>query len=197
MSDYMRQLTDSIRQQERQTDVQQLQEIRLQEEEIAEKRHSLTTHRIFLVATVILLSMAVYIIWRVHRYNRQLAEKNRQLYQRICEQEQHEQEARDTLAAQPEEALTQNQQLYRRLCELMEQSDIYTDADANHETLARLLSTNYKYIYAALHECADQTPADFLNLYRIRHAKDTAVEPVPHKKFIAHRTQGQPPFFSK
>ena len=170
LGDYMRQLTDSVRLQERQADVEQLQEIKQQEEEIIRKRQSLTTHRIFLVATVLLLLMAVYIIWRVHRYNRQLAEKNGQLYERIRQQEHHEEEVLETLAAQPAETLSQNQQLYRRLCELMKQSDVYTDADTNHETLARLLGTNYQYVYAALRECAGTTPADFLNLHRIRHA---------------------------
>jgi len=170
LSDYMRQLTDSLRQQERQTDVEQLEEIKQQEDEIARKHQSLTVHRIVLIATFLLLLMAVYIIWRIHRYNRRLAVKNRQLYERIRQQEHHEEEALETLAAQPAETLSQNQQLYRRLCELMKQSEVYTDADTNHETLARLLGTNYQYVYAALHECANTTPADFLNLHRIRHA---------------------------
>ncbi|MBO4464536.1 MAG: AraC family transcriptional regulator [Prevotella sp.] len=170
LNDQMWQMTDSIRQQEWQADVEQLQEIKSQEEEIIRKRQSLTTHRIFLVVTVVLLLMAIYIIWRVHRYSRRLAEKNRQLYERIRQQEHHEEETLETLAAQPAETLSQNQQLYRRLCELMKQSDVYTDADTNHETLARLLGTNYQYVYAALRECADTTPADFLNLHRIRHA---------------------------
>ena len=170
MGEYIRQLTDSIRQQERQADVEQLQEIKQQEEEIVRKHQALTTHRIVLIATVVLLLMAVYIIWRVHRYNRQLAEKNRQLYERIRQQEHHEEEALETLAAQPAETLSQNQQLYRRLCELMKQSEVYTNADTNHETLARLLGTNHTYVYAALRECAGQTPADFINLHRIRRA---------------------------
>lgn len=170
MGDHIRQLTDSVRLQERQTDVEQLREIKQQEEEIIRKRQSLTTHRIILVATVLLLLMAVYIIWRIHRYNRQLAEKNRSLYEQIQQREQAEAEEQRQLEAKPEEKLTQNQLLYRRLCELMKQSDVYTDADTNHETLARLLGTNYQYIYAALRECADTTPADFLNLHRIRHA---------------------------
>ena len=130
----------------------------------------LTTHRIILIATILLLLMAIYIIWRIRRYNRLLAKKNRRLYERIRQQEHHEEEALETLAAQPAETLSQNQQLYRRLCELMKQSDVYTDADTNHETLARLLGTNYQYVYAALRECADTTPADFLNLHSIRHA---------------------------
>ena len=170
LGDYMRQLTDSLRRQERQTDVEQLQEIQQQEEEIIRKRQLLTTQRIILIAVVMLLLMAIYIIWRVHRYNRQLAEKNRSLYEQIQQREQVEAEEQRQLQAQPEEELTQNQLLYRRLCELMKQSDIYTDADTNHETLARLLGTNHTYVYAALRECAGQTPADFINLYRIRHA---------------------------
>lgn len=170
MSNHIRQLTDSVRLLERQTDVEQLQEIKLQEEDIIRKQQSLTTHRIVLIATVVLLLMAVYIIWRIHRYNRQLAEKNRSLYEQIQQREQVEAEEQRKLQAQPEEILSQNQQLYRRLCELMKQSDVYTDADTNHETLARLLGTNYQYVYAALRECADTTPADFLNLHRIRHA---------------------------
>ena len=170
LSEQIRQLTDSVRLQERQADVEQLQEIKQQEEEIIRKRQSLTMHRIILIATVMLLLMAIYIIWRIRRYNRLLAKKNRRLYERIRQQEYHEEEALETLAAQPVETLSQNQQLYRRLCELMKQTDVYTDADTNHETLARLLGTNYQYVYAALRECADTTPADFLNLYRIRHA---------------------------
>ena len=170
MSDRIRQLTDSIRQQERQADVEQLQEIRQQEEEIIRKHQSLTIHRIVLMAIVLLLLMAIYIIWRVNRYNRRLAEKNRCLYEQIQQRQQAEAEEQRQLQAQPEEKLTQNQQLYRRLCELVKNPDVYTDADTNHETLARLLGTNYQYVYAALRECADTTPADYLNRLRIQYA---------------------------
>ena len=170
LGDYMRQLTDSLRQQERQADVEQLQEIQQQEEEIARKHQSITTQRIVLIAAFLLLILSGYIIWRVRRDNRQLAEKNRSLYEQIQQREQAEAEERQQLQAQPEEKLTQNQLLYRRLCKLMEQPEVYTDADTNHETLARLLGTNHTYVYAALRECAGQTPADFINLYRIRHA---------------------------
>ena len=170
LGDRIRQLTDSIRQQERQADVEQLQEIKQQEEEIIRKHQSLTIHRIVLMAIVLLLLMAVYIIWRVNRYNRRLAEKNRSLYEQIQQRQQAEAEEQRQLQAQPEEKLTQNQQLYRRLCELVKNPDVYTDADTNHETLARLLGTNYQYVYAALRECADTTPADYLNRLRIQYA---------------------------
>ena len=170
MGDRIRQLTDSIRQQERQADVKQLQEIKQQEEEIIRKHQSLTVHRILLVAIVLLLLMTIYIIWRIHGYNRQLAEKNRSLYDQIQQRQQTEAEEQRQLEAQPEEKLTQNQLLYRRLCELMKNPDVYTDPDTNHETLARLLGTNYQYVYAALRECADTTPADYLNCLRIQYA---------------------------
>ena len=170
MSDRIRQLTDSIRQQERQADVEQLQEIKQQEEEIIHKRQSLTIHRIVLAAIALLLLMAIYIILRVRRYNRQLTEKNLSLYEQIQQREQTEAEEQRQLEAQPEEKLTQNQLLYRRLCELMKNPDVFTDPDTNHETLARLLGTNYQYVYAALRECADTTPADYLNRLRIQYA---------------------------
>lgn len=170
MSDRIRQLTDSIRQQERQADVEQLQEIQQQEEEIIRKHQSLTIHRIVLVAVALLLLMAIYIIWRVNRYNRQLTEKNRSLYEQIQHRQRAEAEEQQQLQAQPEEKLTQNQQFYRRLCELVKNPDVFTDPDTNHETLARLLGTNYQYVYAALRECADTTPADYLNRLRIQYA---------------------------
>jgi len=168
MSERIRQLTDSIRQQERQADVEQLQEISRQEEEIIRKHQTLTIHRIVLSAIVLLLLMAIYIIWRVRRYNHQLAEKNRSLYEQIQQREQAEAEKCASRFAR--DGLTANQQLYRRLCELMKDPDIFTDPGTNHETLARLLGTNYQYIYAALRECADTTPADYLNRLRIQYA---------------------------
>ena len=170
MGDRIRLLTDSIRQQEQQTDVEQLQEINRQEEEIIRKRQSLTIHRILLVAIALLLLMVIYIIRRIHRYNRRLAEKNYSLYEQMQQRQQAEVEEQRQLEVLPEEKLTQNQQLYRRLCELVKNPDVYTDSDTNHETLARLLGTNYQYVYAALRECADTTPADYLNRLRIQYA---------------------------
>lgn len=170
LGDRIRQLTDSIQQQERQADVEQLQEITQQEEEIIRKHQSLTVHRIVLVTIVLLLLMAIYIIWRVRRYNRLLTEKNRSLYEQIQQRQQAEAEEQQLLQAQPEEKLTQNQLLYRRLCELMKDPNVFTDPDTNHETPARLLGTNYQYVYAALRECADTTPADYLNRLRIQYA---------------------------
>ncbi len=142
------------------------------EKELAleESRTKSTIYLIIAVGAVLLLLLVGYILWRVRRYNRLLTEKNHVLYEQIRQREQAEVEEHERQQAQPTETLSQNQLLYRRLCELMEDPTVYTDAECNHETLAQLLSTNRTYLYDALHECADTTPSDFINRYRIRHA---------------------------
>ena len=142
------------------------------EKELAleESRTKSTIYLIIAIGALLLLLLTGYILWRVRRYNRLLTEKNRVLYEQIRKREQAESEKRERQQAQPTETLSQNEQLYRRLCELMEDPAVYTDAECNHDTLARLAGTNYHYVYDALSECTGTTPADFINLYRIRHA---------------------------
>ena len=142
------------------------------EKELAleESRSQTTIFRILAIAALLLLLLTAYILWRVRRDNCQLAEKNRSLYRQIQEREQSEAEERQQMEERPAGTLSQNQQLYNRLCTIMEDPDVYTDPDANHETLARLLGTNRTYLADALHECAHTTPADFINRYRIRYA---------------------------
>ena len=142
------------------------------EKELAleESRTKSTIYLIIAVGSLLLLLLTGYILWRVRRDNRLLTEKNQVLYEQIQQREQAETEERERQQAQPTETLSQSQQIYRRLCELLEDPAIYTDAECNHETLAQLLGTNRTYLYDALRECADTTPADFINRYRIRHA---------------------------
>ena len=127
-------------------------------------------HRILLTSAAFIILLICFLHWRLYIHNKELVAKNRRLLEDIEQREREELQAIEQMKAQPVETLSQNQQIYRRLCELMKNPDTYTDAETNHETLARLLGTNTTYLYAALHECAGQTPADFLNLYRIRHA---------------------------
>ena len=170
MSDRIRQLTDSIRQQERLADVEQMQEIKQKEEEIARKHQSLMIHRVIIAAIVLLLLLAVYIIWCIHRYNRLLTEKNRSLYEQIQQREQAKAEEQRQLQAQPEESLTTEQQLYRRLCTLMAEQQPYTEETLNRDTLAQLLGTNAKYVVQAIHECSHgDTVMDFITRYRLEH----------------------------
>lgn len=64
----------------------------------------------------------------------------------------------------------QNQQIYRKLYELMQDPEVYTDPNVDNEVLARRLGIDQTHLVNALHECADTTASDFINLYRIRHA---------------------------
>ena len=132
--------------------------------------YKLRTNRLVVITLVVILLLVGYFLFRSYKYNKVLAAKNRSLYEQMQQREQAEARQREQMQTQPTESLSQNAQLYRRLCELMKNPDVYTDADTNHETLARLLGTNRTYINDALHECTDMTPADFINQYRIRHA---------------------------
>ncbi len=137
---------------------------------LEESRTKSTIYLIIAIGALLLLLLTGYILWVVRRDNRLLTEKNRVLYEQIRQREQAETEERERQQAQPTETLSQSQQLYNHLLELMEDPAVYTDAECNRDTLARLVGTNYKYVSDALHECADLTPADFINQYRIRYA---------------------------
>lgn len=182
LADYMRQLTDSLRQQERLADMEQLQEIRQQEKELAGKRQAIITQRIVLIVAFLLLILSGYIIWRIRRDNRLLTEKNRRLYEQIELREQAKAEEQRYLQTQPEESLTSEQQLYRRLCVLMTEQQPYTDENLNRDSLARFLNTNDKYVVQAIRECSHgETVMEFITRYRLEHAArllKTTDEPV-------------------
>ena len=172
LSDRIRQLTDSIHLQERKIDVEQQQEIRQKEAEIASRRQSLIIHRIILVAVVLICLLIAYLLWRSHQYNKVLLEKNRRLLAEIEQREREEQQAIVQLKAEPQENLTANQQLFCRICDLMEAPDhIYTDTDLDRSRLAQLLGTNEHYVTDAISTCTDGKSVNgFLNEYRLRYA---------------------------
>ena len=172
LSDRMRHLTDSIHIQERKIDIEQQQEIRQKETEIANRRQSLVIHRIILVATFIIILLIAYLLWRSHKYNKVLTEKNRRLLAEIEQREQEERQTIELLKAEPQENLTAEQQLFRRICDLMDGPDhIYTDTDLDRSRLAHLLGTNEHYVTDAISTCTDGKSVNgFLNEYRLRYA---------------------------
>ena len=172
LSDRMRQLTDSIHIQERKIDIEQQEEIRQKETEIANRRQSLIIHRIILVAVVLICLLVAYLLWRSQKYNKVLLEKNRRLLAEIEQREQEEQQAIVQLKAEPQENLTANQQLFCRICDLMDGPDhIYTDTDLDRSRLAQLLGTNEHYVTDAISTCTDgKSVSGFLNEYRLRYA---------------------------
>ena len=172
LADRMRQLTDSIHLQERKIDVEQQEEIRQKEQEIVSRRQSLVIHRIILVAAVLICLLIAYFLWRSHKYNKMLLEKNRRLLAEIEQREREEQHVIEQLKAEPEESLTADQQLFRRICDLMDSPDhIYTDADLDRNRLAQFLGTNEHYVTDAISACTDgKSVNSFLNEYRLRYA---------------------------
>ena len=172
LGDHMRQLTDSIHVEERRTDVEQEQEIRQKETEIATRRQSLIVHRIILCASVLICLFIAYFLWRSHLYNKALLEKNRRLLAEIEQREQEREQAIEQLKAEPEESLTTEQQLFRRICDLMESSErIYTDATLDRSRLAQLLGTNEHYVTDAISACTNGKSVNgFVNEYRLRYA---------------------------
>ena len=170
LGDRIRQLTDSIRQQERQADVVQLQEIKQQEEEIASKHQALVVHRIILASAFLVCLLIAYLLWRSYKYNKVLTEKNRRLYEEIEQRRQEQQQEMELLQSAPEEQLTTEQQLFRRLCTLMDEQQPYTDETLNRDTLAQLLGSNGKYVEQAIRQCSKgETVSDFINRYRLEH----------------------------
>ena len=169
-ADRMRHLSDSIHLEERKMEMEQQEVIREKEAEITSRRHSLAVHRIILLSAIIILLLVGYLLVRARIYNKALEEKNRSLYQEIQQREKAEAEEREALRERPSESLSQNELLYRRLCELMQDPEVFTNPDTNQDTLAGLAGTNRTYIHDALRECADVTPTDFINGYRLRYA---------------------------
>ena len=170
LGDRIRQLTDSIRQQERQADVEQLQEIKQQEEEIIQKHQALVVHRIIIASAFLVCLLIAYLLWRSYKYNKVLTEKNRKLYEEIEQRRQEQQQEMELLQAAPEEQLTTEQQLFRRLCTLMDEQQPYTDETLNRDTLAQLLGSNGKYVEQAIRQCSKgETVSDFINRYRLEH----------------------------
>lgn len=168
MGNRIRELTDSIRVQERLADIQQQQVIRQKEEEIINRRQSLLILRIVLIAALIVCLTVAYMLWRSRLYNKELTAKNRKLYEEIEGRRLEQQQEIVQLRAAPVEQLTAEQQLYRRLCALMDEKKPYTDESLNRESLAQLLGTNEKYVEQAIRQYSKgETVGDFINRYRL------------------------------
>lgn len=142
------------------------------ENELALEKSMVETrvHRILLISALLIIALFAVLLYRAYSYNKMLTAKNRKLYEEIEQREHEKQQVIEKLEATPESVLSFNQQLYRQICDLMKNPDIFTDPEMNQDTLASLIGTNRTYIYDALRECSNLTPADFINGYRLRHA---------------------------
>lgn len=142
------------------------------EKEIALEKSKLETriHRVLLISAMLIIVLISYLLYRSYKYNKVLMAKNRKLYEEIEQHEQEQQQVIEKLEATPEASLNANQQLYRQICEIMKNPDIFTEPETNQDTIAAIVGTNRTYVYDAIRECTNLTPADFINGYRLRHA---------------------------
>ena len=142
------------------------------EKEIALEKSKLETrvHRILLISAILIIVLISYLLYRSHKYNKVLMAKNRKLYEEIEQREQEQQQVIEKLEATPEVSLNANQQLFRQICEIMKNPDIFAEPETNQDTIAAIVGTNRTYVYDAIRECTNLTPADFINGYRLRHA---------------------------
>jgi AraC-like DNA-binding protein len=142
------------------------------EKEIAleKSRTKSTIYLTIAVGALLLLLLVGYTLWRVHRYNRLLTEKNRILYKQIQQRKQAEADLQDSKFRIQNPELSQSQQLFRRLCTIMTEQQPYTDETLNRDMLAQLLGTNAKYVEQAIHECSNgDTVTGFITRYRLEH----------------------------
>ena len=138
--------------------------------QLANQRFTISLHRLFAVALVVILLLIAWQLWRFHIYNKVLSAKNRHLLAKIEKQERKKLQAIEQLNAEPEESLTASQQFYRRLCTIMSEQRPYTNEALNRDTLAQLLGTNAKYVEQAIRECSDgETVGDFITRYRLEY----------------------------
>ena len=166
-------ITDSLVQRERQAETLELaQRMKTQEKELQlkDEEAKTTVYRVLAFSLVVIMLIILVALWRLAIAHRHVLVKNRELFDLIQREQRREVRDIERIARQPEQQRTQGEQLFLRLVELMKNPDVFTDPDTNQDTLASLVGTNRTYIYDALRECANQTPTDFINGYRLRHA---------------------------
>jgi AraC-like DNA-binding protein len=121
---------------------------------------------------VLLLILALYIM-----HLRRLRIKHRAIYENL-KAEMEREKARETEQIQiSEDELSDDELLYRRVCELMDDKELFKNADLNRDDIASELGTNSKYVATAIRKCAyGISVAEFLNdrrlLYSVKLLKE-------------------------
>ena len=138
---------------------------------LAEAEAAARTQLIIIMALIAILAIGGIALWRIIADQRQLRQKNRELFDTVQQLMSQEEKAETVLKEQPEAMLTNGQKLYRKLLDLMRDKQPYTDCDLKREDLAQMLGTNYSYVADAIRECSGgMSLGDFLDNYRVLHA---------------------------
>ncbi len=135
----------------------------------------IATGRLYLALAAIVLLLAV--IFLNVFYTRRLRKKNRVLYDSILQYESLRSSVEAKASSVPEEQLDHEALLYRRLCAMMQEEQLYKDAELNREVLATRLGTNYNYVADAVrNHGGGATVGEFINGYRLRMAASLLME---------------------
>lgn len=128
----------------------------------------------FLVIGILLLAAISFLIWRNSKI---IKAKNRGLYERLKEQDRLYAELRQlktetTKDILPGEGPKEEQSLFEKLEIYLYQTQRYTEPSLSRETLALEMGTNYKYLCDAIQESCGLTFNDYLNGFRLDHARN-------------------------
>ena len=136
----------------------ELDELRMENE--ASRQRNTMLGLIVAVMAVLLVAILVY--------NRQLRRKNRILFSATQEHIKAEEEAEEAIVHAPEAGQTAEEKLYASLIRLMQEEELFKDADLNRDILCARLGTNRTYISNAVKQCFGGTLNAFINHFRLR-----------------------------
>ncbi len=128
----------------------------------------------FLVIGILLLGAISFLIWRNSKV---IKGKNRGLYAQLKEQDQLYAELKklkQKVVSEPllEVSDKESKSLFERVEDYLYQTQRYTEPSLSRETLALEMGTNYKYLCDAIQEACGLTFNDYLNAFRLDHARN-------------------------
>ncbi|MGM9736873.1 MAG: helix-turn-helix domain-containing protein [Candidatus Cryptobacteroides sp.] len=115
-----------------------------------------------LIVLVILLFASLYLYERNKRY-KALADKYYQDYQNELVKIKM---SRPSTNSDNE----RNAKLYEAMTKLMEEKEVWRDAELSRDTLAEMLGTNTSYLTSTMSSCTGKTFNDYINTFRINEA---------------------------
>ncbi|MDR1792725.1 MAG: helix-turn-helix domain-containing protein [Bacteroidales bacterium] len=118
---------------------------------------------IIYIAFMVILLLLLAIVLLLYFF--QLRQKNRIIVKYILEQNRHEQQL-----GEPAQQPNKDQKLFKRLNEYMQLSKTYRNENVSRHATSRHLSTNERYLEAAVKACANMPFVDYVNILRLQYA---------------------------
>lgn len=185
-------IKDSLNYEERMSHVREfsvIHDVQEKENQIQEQKSTIFIHKIVLVTISIIVVFVIILLVIWIRNSRKLKIKNIGLVNQMREQDRLNKELSrekaeadklrkifgETNGVQVQE--NPQDELFGRLETLMEEKRLYTDSSLNRKTIADMLGTNEKYLREAIKNNMDVTVNGYINLLRLRYAKELLLKP--------------------